>query len=85
MVANDDLAYFWTEKKLYIFFHFDHHWNTLKEERAEKKKKSEKEDGLTELKICVKVEVEVLGSPSLTVGTVSVDIKQHWTGQTGWA
>ena len=28
---------------------------------------------------CVKVEVVVLGSPSLIVRTVSVDVKQHWT------
>ena len=27
----------------------------------------------------VKVEVDVLGSPSLTVLSVSVDVKQHWT------
>ena len=33
----------------------------------------------TELRSCVKVEVDVLGSPSLTVPTVSVDVKQHWT------
>ena len=26
---------------------------------------------------CVKVEVDVLGSPSLTVRMVSVDVKQH--------
>ena len=30
-----------------------------------------------ELRSCVKVEVAVLGSPSLTVLTVSVDVKQH--------
>ena len=30
-----------------------------------------------ELRSCVKVEVAVLGSPSLTVHTVSVDVKQH--------
>ena len=28
---------------------------------------------------CVKEEVAVLGSQSLTVRTVSVDVKQHWT------
>ena len=28
---------------------------------------------------CVKVEVAVLGSPSLTVLMVSVDVKRHWT------
>ena len=27
----------------------------------------------------VKVEMNLLGSPSLTVPVVSVDIKQHWT------
>ena len=31
----------------------------------------------SELRSCVKVEVAVLGSPSLTVRTVSVDVKQH--------
>ena len=30
-----------------------------------------------ELRSCVKVEVDVLGSPSLIVHTVSVDAKQH--------
>ena len=30
-----------------------------------------------ELRSCVKVEVAVLGSPSLIVRTVSVDVKQH--------
>ena len=30
-----------------------------------------------EFRSCVKVEVTVLGSPSLTVRTVSVDVKQH--------
>ena len=33
----------------------------------------------TELRRCVKVEVAVLGSPSLTVLIVSVGVKQHWT------
>ena len=31
----------------------------------------------TEFSSCVKVELAVLGSPSLTVLTVSVDVKQH--------
>ena len=31
----------------------------------------------TELGSCVKVEVDVLGSPSLIVCTVSVDVKRH--------
>ena len=31
----------------------------------------------TEVRSCVKVEVDVLGSPCLLVGTVSVDVKQH--------
>ena len=31
----------------------------------------------SELKNCVKVEVAVLGSPSLTSLVVSVDVKQH--------
>ena len=30
-----------------------------------------------ELRSCVKVEVDVLGSPSLIVRRVSVDVKQH--------
>ena len=33
----------------------------------------------SELRSCMKVEVAVLGSPSLIVLMVSVDIKQHWT------
>ena len=32
----------------------------------------------SELRSCVKVEVAVLGSPSLIVLIVSVDVKQHW-------
>ena len=31
----------------------------------------------SELRICVKDEVDVLGSPSLVIYTVSVDGKQH--------
>ena len=34
-------------------------------------------DGVSELRSCVKVEVDVLGSPSLTVRMVYVDVKQH--------
>ena len=33
---------------------------------------------MSEFRSCVKVEVAVLGSPSLIVRTVSVDVKQHW-------
>ena len=33
----------------------------------------------SECRSCVQVEVAVLGSPSLIVRTVSVDVKQHWT------
>ena len=33
--------------------------------------------GLEELRSCVKVEVAVLGFPSLKVPTVSVDVKRH--------
>ena len=33
---------------------------------------------ISELRSCVKVEVEDLGSPSLIVRTVSVDVKQHF-------
>ena len=32
-----------------------------------------------ELRSCVKVEVDVLGSQSLIVRTISVDVKQQWT------
>ena len=32
----------------------------------------------------MKVEVDVLGSPSLTVLMVSVDVKQHWKKKLGW-
>ena len=35
--------------------------------------------GRTELRSCVKVEVSVLGSPSLIVLMTSVDVRQHWT------
>ena len=35
------------------------------------------EDGSSELRSCVKVEVAVLGSPSLVVLMVSGDVKQH--------
>ena len=42
--------------------------------------------GRSELRSCVKVEVAVLGSPSLIVLTVSEDLKQHWTwtGKVSW-
>ena len=33
----------------------------------------------SDLRSCVKVEVAVPGSPSLTVLMISVDVKQHWT------
>ena len=33
--------------------------------------------GQADPRICVKVEVDVLGSPSLIVLMVSVDVKQH--------
>ena len=32
---------------------------------------------VTELRSCVRIEVDVLGSPSLIVRTVSVDVKYH--------
>ena len=32
---------------------------------------------ISELRSCVKVEVDVLGSPSIIVLMVSVDVKQH--------
>ena len=34
---------------------------------------------------CVKVELAVLGSPSLISLMVSVDVKQHWTMHTHWS
>ena len=37
---------------------------------------------LSELKSCVKVKVDVLGSPSLIVLTVFVDVEQHWVNNT---
>ena len=37
----------------------------------------------TELRSCVEIEVAILGSSSLIVRTVSVNVKQHWTG-TRW-
>ena len=33
-----------------------------------------------EIRSCVKIEVVVLGSPSLIIPVISVDVKQHWTG-----
>ena len=38
---------------------------------------SEELRAFSELRSCVEVEVEVLGSPSLIVLVVSVDVKQH--------
>ena len=38
----------------------------------------------TELRSCVRVEVEVLGSPSHIVRTVSVDVKQQWRKAEGF-
>ena len=35
------------------------------------------QNAAAELRRCVKVEVDVLGSPSVIVLTVSVDVKQH--------
>ena len=44
------------------------------------------ENGPRAQELCVKVEVAVLGSPSLTVLTVSVDVRQRWTCTWGrWA
>ena len=39
--------------------------------------KSDQQQCRAELRSCVKVEVAVLGSPSLTVLMVSMDVKQH--------
>ena len=41
--------------------------------------KQQKLSDVSELRGCVNVEVAVEGSPSLTVPTVSVDVKQHRT------
>ena len=41
-----------------------------------KKKKKKKKRASVEFRSCVKVEVAVLGSPSLIVRVVSVDVKQ---------
>ena len=46
-----------------------------KEEKQYIKEHQQKKNSSTELKSCVKVEVAVLGSPSLTVLTVSVDVQ----------
>ena len=35
------------------------------------------QSSMSELRSCVKVEVDVLSSPSIIVRTVSVDVKQH--------
>ena len=37
----------------------------------------EEKENTSELRSCVKVEVDVLGSPSLIVSTVSMKVKQH--------
>ena len=34
-------------------------------------------NGQSELRVCVKVEVDILGSTSVIVRTVSVDVKQY--------
>ena len=41
--------------------------------------------GQTEPRRCVKVEVDVLGSWSLTVRTVSVDLEQHVKKKKKWS
>ena len=45
--------------------------------KRKKKKENNKKETSTVVRGCVKVEVAVLGSPSLTVLTVSVKVKQH--------
>ena len=45
--------------------------------RAEGSKSEALREGVPELRSCVKVEVAVLGFPSLIVLMVSVDVKQH--------
>ena len=42
--------------------------------------KDSDKSSIPELRSCVKVEVDVLGSPSHIVLTVSVDVKQQWIG-----
>ena len=47
--------------------------------RPLKQRKEDSSRQTTELRSCVKVEVAVLDSPSLTVRTLSVDVQQHST------
>ena len=49
----------------------------LKKKKKKKKKKKDERGTLSEFMSCVKVEVDVLGSPSLIVLVVSVDVKHH--------
>ena len=45
--------------------------------QLERKRRKKKVVQSSELRSCVKVEVSVMGSPSLIVLTVSVDVKRH--------
>ena len=48
-----------------------------KSRRRRRRKRRRKDDDEEQISSCVKVEVDILCSPSLTVRTVSVDVKQH--------
>ena len=48
-----------------------------KSRRRRRRKRRRKDDDEEQISSCVKVEVDFLCSPSLTVRTVSVDVKQH--------
>ena len=47
------------------------------DESAVEKQRARKQKKILELRSCVKKEMDILGFPSLTVRTVSVDVKQH--------
>ena len=47
------------------------------EEERKKERKKRKKKSKSQLRNCVKVEVDVLGFPSLIALTVSVDVKEH--------
>ena len=54
-------------------------WRPHSKKKKKKKKKGKQKQKFCRsgLRSCVKVEVAVLGSPSLIVRTVSGDVKQH--------
>ena len=61
------LQFLWTTVSVYVKQHFNQPTNLPIEVLVS-----------AELRSCVKVEVDVLASQSLTVRTVSVDVKQPW-------